>query len=40
MATQALSANGARVYITGRRSEYLATVVEKYGKGIEGEIIA
>ncbi|GAA6007190.1 hypothetical protein JCM11491_003037 [Sporobolomyces phaffii] len=39
MATQALSANGARVYILGRREEYLATVVEKYGKGIDGEII-
>jgi len=39
MATQALSANGAKVYILGRREEYLATVVEKYGKGIEGEIV-
>ncbi|GAA5929622.1 SDR family NAD(P)-dependent oxidoreductase [Sporobolomyces koalae] len=40
MATQALAANGARVYITGRRSEYLATVVEKFGNEVEGEIIA
>jgi len=40
MMTNALAANGARVYITGRRKEYLATVVEKYGQGIEGEIIA
>jgi NAD(P)-dependent dehydrogenase (short-subunit alcohol dehydrogenase family) len=40
MATQALAANGAKVYITGRRKEYLETVVEKYGKDVEGKIIA
>ncbi|RPB01623.1 NAD(P)-binding protein [Choiromyces venosus 120613-1] len=43
MITQALVANGADVYITGRRKEALDTVVEKYsGKGGEkaGKIYA
>ncbi|GAA6032442.1 hypothetical protein JCM8097_008177 [Rhodosporidiobolus ruineniae] len=40
MATQALAANGARVYIVGRRKEVLDNVVEKYGPEVEGEIIA
>ncbi|KAI6775045.1 hypothetical protein HG530_001803 [Fusarium avenaceum] len=39
MATQALSINGAKVYITGRTKEKLDRVVEKYGKDIAGEII-
>jgi NAD(P)-dependent dehydrogenase (short-subunit alcohol dehydrogenase family) len=33
MITQALVANGARVYITGRREEALENVVEKYNTG-------
>ncbi|KAI1080138.1 hypothetical protein F5B20DRAFT_540931 [Whalleya microplaca] len=33
MATQALVANGARVYITGRTQEKLDRVVEKYSEG-------
>jgi hypothetical protein len=37
MITQALVANGATVYITGRRSEVLQTTVDKYGEG--GKII-
>jgi NAD(P)-dependent dehydrogenase (short-subunit alcohol dehydrogenase family) len=40
MATQALAANGAKVYITGRTQEKLDKVVEKYGKDISGSIIA
>ncbi|GAA6000531.1 hypothetical protein JCM10207_008057 [Rhodosporidiobolus poonsookiae] len=40
MATQALAANGARVYITGRRQEMLDNVVKTHGQGSEGEIIA
>lgn len=40
MATQALAANGARVYICGRRKEVLDNVVKTYSNGIEGEIIA
>ena len=39
MITQTLVANGARVYITGRRKEALETVVEKYSTG-PGKIIA
>lgn len=39
MITQALSANGATVYITGRRKEALDTVVNEYG-GKPGKIIA
>lgn len=39
MATQALAANGAKVYITGRTQEKLDKVVEMYGKNISGEII-
>jgi len=39
MITQALAANGAKVYITGRTEEKLKTVVDQYGAGIEGEII-
>ncbi|BGP14298.1 hypothetical protein JCM10213_007729 [Rhodosporidiobolus nylandii] len=40
MATQALAANGARVYIVGRRQEALDNVVKTYGPSVEGEIIA
>jgi hypothetical protein len=39
MITQTLVANGAKVYITGRRKKALDTVVEKYSKG-PGNIIA
>ncbi|TDZ18101.1 Rhamnolipids biosynthesis 3-oxoacyl-[acyl-carrier-protein] reductase [Colletotrichum sidae] len=39
MATQALAANGAKVYITSRNSEKLDNTVETYGKNIAGEII-
>lgn len=39
MITQALVANGAKVYITGRREEALETVVEKYNTG-PGKIVA
>ena len=44
MATQALSANGATVYITGRRSEVLEKAAEKHspqnhGANIHGRII-
>src|ERR1700689_2521471 len=39
MITQALCANGATVYITGRRSEALNKVVEQYSTG-PGKIIA
>lgn len=39
MITQTLVANGAKVYITGRRKEALDTVVEKYNTG-PGKIIA
>lgn len=40
MATQALSVNGAKVYIVGRTKEKLDKVVEKYGQDIPGEIVA
>ncbi|KAI9904472.1 hypothetical protein N3K66_001001 [Trichothecium roseum] len=40
MATQALAANGAKVYITGRTREKLDTVVKEYNQNIPGEIIA
>ena len=33
MITQGLVANGAKVYITGRREEALKTVVDKYSTG-------
>ncbi|TVY48129.1 Rhamnolipids biosynthesis 3-oxoacyl-[acyl-carrier-protein] reductase [Lachnellula occidentalis] len=39
MITESLVANGAKVYITGRREEALKTVVEKYSAG-SGKIIA
>ncbi len=39
MITQALVANGAKVYITGRRQEALQRVVELYNTG-PGKIIA
>lgn len=39
MITQTLVANGAKVYITGRRKEALDTVVKKYNTG-PGKIIA
>jgi NADPH:quinone reductase-like Zn-dependent oxidoreductase len=39
MITQTLVANGARVYITGRRKEALDIVVDKYSTG-PGKIIA
>jgi NAD(P)-dependent dehydrogenase (short-subunit alcohol dehydrogenase family) len=38
MITQALVANGATVYIIGRREETLQTAVDKYGS--DGKIIA
>lgn len=38
MITQALVANGAKVYITGRREEALQTVVDQYNSG-PGKII-
>ncbi|KAH6628793.1 hypothetical protein F5144DRAFT_494517 [Chaetomium tenue] len=40
MITQALAANGAKVYIVGRTREKLDKVVETYNKDIEGSIIA
>jgi hypothetical protein len=40
MITQTLVANGAKVYITGRRGDALDKVVEKYGKGAKGSIVA
>ncbi|KAK4148868.1 hypothetical protein C8A00DRAFT_47400 [Chaetomidium leptoderma] len=40
MITQALAANGAKVYIVGRTKEKLDTVVNTYNKDIEGSIIA
>lgn len=39
MITQALSVNGAKVYICGRTKEKLDRVVEIHGKGIAGQII-
>ena len=39
MCTQALVANGATVYITGRRVEALNSVVEQYNTG-PGKIVA
>lgn len=33
MITQALIANGAKVYITGRREEALKEVADQYGEG-------
>lgn len=39
MITQTLVANGAKVYITGRRKEALQAVVEKYSTG-PGMIVA
>ena len=39
MITQALCSNGAKVYITGRRSEALDSVVKQYNTGA-GSIIA
>jgi len=39
MITQALVANGAKVYITGRREEALDKVVEKY-QTVPGSIVA
>lgn len=33
MITQALVANGAKVYITGRRAEVLESTVKQYSKG-------
>jgi NAD(P)-dependent dehydrogenase (short-subunit alcohol dehydrogenase family) len=40
MITQALAANGAKVYIVGRTRKKLDKVVETYNKDIEGSIIA
>lgn len=39
IAAQALSVNGAKVYIVGRRKEALENAAEKYSRDIEGEII-
>lgn len=40
MASQALAANGAKVYIAGRRLEALKTAAEAHGKeNVEGELI-
>ncbi|CZR53848.1 uncharacterized protein PAC_03730 [Phialocephala subalpina] len=39
MITQTLVANGAKVYVTGRRKEALEIVVEKYNTG-PGKIVA
>ena len=39
MCVQALAANGAKVYITGRTQEKLDTVVKTYGQNISGQII-
>lgn len=40
MASQALAANGAKVYIAGRRMEALKTAAEAHGKeNVEGELI-
>ena len=39
MCVQALAANGAKVYITGRTTEKLEKVVELYGKDVPGQII-
>lgn len=39
MITQALAANGAKVYITGRRSEALDAVIDQYNVG-PGKIVA
>lgn len=39
MIAQALAANGARVYITGRTEEKLATVAKTYSHDLEGELI-
>jgi NADP-dependent 3-hydroxy acid dehydrogenase YdfG len=41
MISQALSVNGAKVYITGRRAEELQKVVELYSpKSGNGQLIA
>ena len=39
MCVQALAANGAKVYITGRTKEKLDTVVKTYGPEVSGQII-
>jgi len=38
-ATQALAANGARVYITGRRMDALENAAKKHSPNDDGEII-
>merc|ERR1711939_476429 len=40
MVTQALAANGAKVYIVGRRKEALDRVVSVYSPNVDGQIIA
>lgn len=40
MITQALVANGAKVYITGRRKEVLESTIEQYSKGGPGSMHA
>ncbi|KAE8209275.1 hypothetical protein CF327_g6725 [Tilletia walkeri] len=39
-ASRALAANGAKVYITGRRLEKLNEAVEIHGKGLPGSLVA
>lgn len=39
MCVQALAANGAKVYVTGRSAEKLDRVVETYGHDVSGQII-
>ena len=40
MAAQALSFNGAKVYIVGRTEKKLRTAVNAHGRNIDGRMIA